>query len=64
MAKTLTELFPKKKLRVIKKQNNDEKYIQSLVMNQIPDISKIKKLGYEPKISVKEGFLRTVKSYT
>jgi len=30
----------------------------------IPDISKIKKLGYEPKISIKEGFLRTVKSYT
>jgi UDP-glucuronate decarboxylase len=64
LAKTLTELFPKKKLRVIKKQNNDETYIKSLVMNQIPDISKIKKLGYEPKISVKEGFLRTVKSYT
>ena len=64
LAKTLTELFPKKKLRVIKKQNNDEKYIKSLVMNQIPDISKIKKLGYEPKISIKEGFLRTVKNYT
>ena len=64
LAKTLTKLFPKKKLTVIKKPENKEKYMKSIVMNQNPDISKIKKLGYEPKISIKEGFLRTVKSYT
>jgi len=64
LAKTLKELFPKKKLTIIKKQNNEDKYIKSLIMNQTPDISKIKKLGYKPKISIRDGFLRTVESYT
>jgi UDP-glucuronate decarboxylase len=63
LAKTLTELFPKKKLTVIKKPENKEKYMKSLVMNQNPDISKIKKLGYEPKITIEEGFKRTINSY-
>jgi UDP-glucuronate decarboxylase len=63
LAKTLTKLFSNKNLKVIKKSNNGEKYMKSLVMNQIPDISKIRQLGYEPKISIKAGFLRTVESY-
>jgi nucleoside-diphosphate-sugar epimerase len=30
---------------------------------RVPDISKIKALGWEPKVSVPEGFRRTVESF-
>ena len=64
LAKTLTKLFPKKGLRIIEEGIDEEKYLRSSTMNQIPDISKIRKLGYKPKVSIKEGFLRTVKSFS
>jgi UDP-glucuronate decarboxylase len=64
LAKTLTKLFPKKELKIINEDVNHKKYLRSSTMNQIPNISKIKKLGYNPKISIEEGFTRTVKSFS
>ena len=57
-------MYPKKGLRIIEEGIVEDKYLRSSTMNQIPDISKIRKLGYKPKVSIKEGFLRTVKSFS
>ncbi|MFA4849427.1 MAG: NAD-dependent epimerase/dehydratase family protein [Methanoregula sp.] len=64
LAQTLVALFPEYKLKIIKNINrSDEGYIQSKISRSIPDISKIQKLGWIPKISIADGFQRTVESF-
>lgn len=64
LADTLVNLFPEYKLHVIKNENISENgYIKSEINRLIPDISKIQKLGWAPRISIKEGFQRTVRSF-
>lgn len=64
LAELVVGLFPKKKLKVIsKKRVASDQYIESRFLHIAPDISKIKKLGWEPKYSVKEAFRRTILSF-
>lgn len=64
LAETLAGLFPEKRLRVIKNaEAEDTGYIRSKVERSCPDIGKVRSLGWEPVIGIKEGFLRTIRSY-
>lgn len=64
LAKLLLELFPDRDLKVLKnEQMMDEKYSKNIVKRNIPDISKVRALGWNPYYSIKEGFYRTVNSY-
>ena len=63
LAQLLLDLFPEKKLKLIKQDLDNSKYLQSQVSRNCPDISKIKTLGWFPTIGLKEGFYRTLKSY-
>ena len=64
LAKIISNLFPSKKLCVVRdKRNNQNKYLKSHINIQDPDISKIMNLGYDPKIMIEEGFRRTINSY-
>lgn len=38
-------------------------YIESRISRSCPDISKARALGWEPRVSIEEGFARTVKSF-
>lgn len=64
LAEELVALYPTKNLKVIKqvaKESNS--YLQSPIKRNSPDINKINKLDWIPKISVKVGFERTIESY-
>lgn len=64
LAKILVNLFPKKNLKVVMNDSDRAKeYLKSMVNRTCPDISKIKLLGWEPKIEVEAGFKRTILSY-
>jgi UDP-glucuronate decarboxylase len=64
LAETLVNLFPEFNLNVIKNERFSQNgYIKSEIKRLIPDISKIHKLGWTPRISIQEGFQRTVRSF-
>ena len=63
LAETMTRLFPEKGLKVIKERIPSAGYIKSKIMRSCPDISKIRSLGWEPKIGIEEGFKRTILSF-
>lgn len=64
LAEMLCRLFPERGCKIIRQEQpvNDQ-YPGSPNSSGHFDISKIRSLGWEPKISIEEGFLRTVKSY-
>jgi UDP-glucuronate decarboxylase len=64
LAHTLISLFPDYNLNVrldLVEQNNG--YVGTKIQNAIPNISKLQKIGWNPKISLIEGFKRTIKSF-
>jgi nucleoside-diphosphate-sugar epimerase len=62
LAQTIVNLFPGKKSKIKKIVSNS--FIGNSVFPRIsPDISKIKELGWQPKITASEGFHRTILSY-
>lgn len=64
LAEMLTQLFPERSCRVIRKDRApDDQYIVSQNAGGHFDISKIKKLGWQPTTTIEEGFRRTVQSY-
>lgn len=63
LAEKLVSLFPEKKLSVICAQNQDKGYLKTNVSSYAPDISKIRGLGWEPKIEINEGFKRMINNY-
>jgi UDP-glucuronate decarboxylase len=64
LANKLTKLFPEKNLKVIKKErDNQANYMVSKISINCPDISKAKELGWQPRISIEEGFTKTVGSF-
>jgi len=64
-AKIITNIFPEDNLSVLTNiPNNTSNYLKSTVARNQPDITKIKKLGWSPNISVKEGFTRLIKSFS
>lgn len=62
LATLLVNLFPEKNLKAIFAKQ-DKNYLQSPVKGNPVDITKLKKLGWSPKISIEEGFKRTIQSY-
>jgi UDP-glucuronate decarboxylase len=63
LAYKLVQLFPEKKLSVLKNEISGNGYLKSQVLRNCPDLSKINALGWEPFIGIPEGFCRTIKSY-
>lgn len=64
LADLLAGLHPEKKLKVVR---NDSAipvgYLKSPISRNCPDISKIRALGWEPFVSLKDGFARTIRSF-
>ncbi|MFZ4796465.1 MAG: NAD-dependent epimerase/dehydratase family protein [Bacteroidia bacterium] len=63
LAEKLVNLFPEKKLSVIKQQQTNANYIPSAVQRNCPDASKIGALGWQATTNIEEGFYRTITSY-
>jgi nucleoside-diphosphate-sugar epimerase len=64
LAQILVSLVPEKKLKVVKNIGMEAPgYIKSKISRNCPDISKVRRLGWEPTVSVVEGFRRTIRSY-
>ena len=64
LAQTLVTLYPDKKLKVVRNLSSqtEASKMKSSLLKAIPDCSKIKSLGWNPTISIKEGFRRTIES--
>jgi len=64
LATTLVKIFPEKSLKlVMNPEFANQGYLSSSVNRILPDISKLQKLGWKPKVDVKTGFRRTILSY-
>lgn len=65
LAECLITLCPEKKLHVIRKErDNAEHYTENALLKgceSVPDNSKLKGLGWNAKIDIKEGFNRVIK---
>ena len=64
LAHLLVGLFPEKHLKVVRQSRNDPGYMESPIDINRPDISKLKELGWAPKVSLEEGFRRTVRWFS
>lgn len=62
LAKKLVEMYPEKGLQLIFDINETDKVRQTAVKSVLPNIEKLKKLGWSPSIPVDEGFKRVIKS--
>lgn len=63
LAEILINLFPEKGLNVIRKEEKNNSYIKSEISKNIPDIEKIKEIGWTPETKIKEGFTKTINYY-
>ena len=63
LAEKLVKIFPERNLNVIKVKQENEAYINTSISKNIPNINKIKKLNWNPKIKILEGFNRTIQYY-
>lgn len=64
LAKLLCEkVFPERNLKVVMKQDPSKNFLRVKFSRTPFDISKLKALGWQPKIIEAEGFKRTVESY-
>lgn len=64
LAKILVGLFPERGLKVIMKdKTSNTVYLKSNISGFIPDITKIKELGWDPKVSLESGFSHTIRSF-
>jgi UDP-glucuronate decarboxylase len=64
LAELLVGLFPEKGLKVITNCGVTKTgYLKSTLSRNCPDISRIGKLGWQPQTGIKEGFIRTIRSY-
>jgi len=64
LANLLVSLYPERKLKVIKQDESAMPgYLKSPFNRHVPDINKIKQLGWIPKINLNEGFRKTIESF-
>jgi nucleoside-diphosphate-sugar epimerase len=65
LAQTLVSIRPELNLKLIESvRPNDNNYIENKRPNRITaDITKIKRLGWNPKVPISEGFRRTIDSF-
>jgi len=65
LAELLTTLYPEKGLVVVRDNVNEPQgYLQSKISRNSPDSAKIGALGWKPVVSLREGFDRTIRSFT
>lgn len=64
LAKTICDIYPEKELEVEFKQNTNENYIRSKSTSAELCNKKLKQLGWEQSIQIKEGFKRMIDSYS
>lgn len=65
LANLLVSLYPERKLKVIKQDESATPgYLKSPFNRHVPDINKIKQLGWNPIINLNEGFRRTIESFS
>ena len=65
LALIISNIYPKLKIKVVKElqELSDIKYLKSPILQNSPNIDKIKELGWYPRISTSEGFKRTIDSF-
>lgn len=63
LAHLLVNLCPEKKIKVQKEDLKTEGYVPGKIIRNLPDISKISALGWQPNFSLEQGFSRTVRSF-
>jgi nucleoside-diphosphate-sugar epimerase len=64
LAKTLAGLFPEKKLTVrFSHEKAPTGYLKSPIGRSCLDSSRLRSLGWRPKVGIREGFRRTVLSF-
>jgi UDP-glucuronate decarboxylase len=64
LANTLVNLFPEKKLKLVRDFiPTHSTLMASKTHGFTPDISKIMRLGWQPKITIEDGFKKTILSY-
>ena len=64
LARLLAGLHPGSPLEVVLDEAaKSPDYLKSKITRNCPDISKIRQLGWEPKVSASEGFQRTIQYY-
>lgn len=63
LADLLVNMFPERKLQVVRSESTDDRYLRNPATRVCPDIGKIMQLGWRPTTGVAEGFRRTVLSY-
>ncbi len=64
LASLLVSLYPERKLKVSKRDESAMPgYLKSPFNRHVPDINKIKQLGWHPQIDLREGFRRTIGSF-
>jgi len=63
LANILVDVFSDRGISVEYSSHSDKDTFTSKTSEQLPSISKLIKLGWEPMIDVREGFYRTVMSY-
>ena len=63
LAEILVTLFSERKIKVIREGKKLESgYLKSSLTTNCPDIEKIKSLGWQPTITIQEGFKRTIEA--
>ena len=62
LAELLAGLFPDKRLRVVAGLAPADGYLPTVVERYLPDITKAAQLGWQPEVTARDGFTRTVRS--
>ena len=63
LAKKILETQKDTKLKLIFQEHDNKDYLKSPYFKMIPNINKVRELGWNPTTTVLEGFDRTIKSY-
>lgn len=63
LANILVNLYPEKKLAVILNTITNTNYLKSTITRNSPNINKLKKINWNPIVTVEEGFKRTISSF-
>lgn len=64
LAKIIVDIYPEKRLKVVFAEDKiSSGYIKSSVQRSILDSSKLRSLGWNPTIGIKEGFRRSIMSF-
>jgi nucleoside-diphosphate-sugar epimerase len=63
LAEKLIAMFPEKRLKIVHKERVDSGYIASKITRCFASIEKMQALGWNPTVTMENGFSRTILSY-